>query len=87
MLTQENEALLRFEEAYPRHTDKKADLILFKFEMLPSRYYQRLRWLCTQPDAVAAHPQVCSRMAVEVARDRSRCMAETLRHGSDRYAC
>ena len=62
MLTPENRALLEFEEAYPRHTGKKADLILHRFDLMPSRYYQRLRWLAHQPDAVAAYPQLCARL-------------------------
>lgn len=70
MLTPENRALLAFEEAYPRHTGQKADLILYKFEMPASRYYQRLRWLATQRDAVEAFPQVCSRVSRRMERKR-----------------
>lgn len=70
MLTRENRELLAFEEAYPRHTGQKADLILYRFDMSPARYYQRLRWLATQRSAVEAFPAVCNRVNRRMARKR-----------------
>jgi hypothetical protein len=62
MLTEDAHRFLAFEEAHPAPTGKKADLILFTFGISRTEYYQRLRYLSTQPDAVEAFPMVCKRV-------------------------
>jgi hypothetical protein len=76
MLTHNDVAILEFEDTHPRHTGLKDDAIRHRLEMSTTRYYQRLRWLVRQPDAVAHYPQVCSR--VQRAADRRREERERL---------
>jgi Protein of unknown function (DUF3263) len=62
MLTHDDVRLLEFEEAHPRFTDLKADAIVHRLGMSPSRYYQRLSHLAKQRDAMERYPGVCSRV-------------------------
>ncbi len=62
MLTQADIDLLRFEDAHPRRTGLKQDRIRHDLGLTDVQYQQRLRRLVHDPDAVAAFPQLCSRV-------------------------
>lgn len=62
--------LLEFEEAHPRHTGLKVDLIVHRLGMSPSRYYDQLRRLARDPRVRDRYPRIAAR--IERAEDRRR---------------
>ena len=62
MITDEDLAILDFEETHPHHTGLKAERIRQTFGLPSARYYARLRRLTRERDAVARYPQLCARV-------------------------
>ena len=62
MITDEDLAMLDFEETHPHHTGLKAERIRQTFALPSARYYARLRRLTREREAVARYPQLCARV-------------------------
>lgn len=61
-MTDDDRALLHFEEAHPRNTNRKEAAVAEQFGIPLARYYQRLLRLVQQQEVVAAYPQLASRI-------------------------
>lgn len=62
MLTDEELAMLDFEEQWWRYPGAKEAAIAGRFELTPTRYYQRLNQLIDRPEALAARPLLVRRL-------------------------
>jgi hypothetical protein len=61
-LTEDELALLDFEDQWWRHPAAKENNIRGQFGLAPTRYYQRLNRLVDRPEAEAARPVVVRRL-------------------------
>ena len=61
-LTDDELALLDFEDQWWRHPAAKENSIRGQFGLAPTRYYQRLNTLVDRPEAEAARPVVVRRL-------------------------
>ena len=61
-LTDDELALLDFEDQWWRHPAAKENSIRGRFGLAPTRYYQRLNTLVDRPEAEAARPVVVRRL-------------------------
>ncbi|MBY3551876.1 DUF3263 domain-containing protein [Modestobacter lapidis] len=61
-LTDDELALLDFEDQWWRHPAAKENSIRGQFGLAPTRYYQRLNTLVNRPEAEAARPVVVRRL-------------------------
>lgn len=61
-MTDDDRALLDFEEAHPRNTNRKEALVSEQFGIPLARYYQRLLTLLKEQEVVAAYPQLAKRI-------------------------
>lgn len=62
VLTAQQESILEFEDAYPRHHLRKTEDIRTEFGITAARYYQMLGELVRRPDVVARFPLVAGRV-------------------------
>ena len=61
-MTDDDRALLEFEEQHPRDTGRKDAAIAETFGLSPARYYQRLLHVVGQSDALEAYPMLVKRV-------------------------
>lgn len=54
--------LFAFENAHPRHTSRKEELIHIQMRVKPARYYQLLRRAAMSLDGWQLDPQLCRRV-------------------------
>lgn len=72
-LTELERGILQLEQQWFRHAGVKEDEIRRRFDMSATRYYQVLNGLLDKPDALAAAPQLVTRLCrLRAARQRSR---------------
>lgn len=62
VLTDTDLVLLDFEARTYRHQGRRESDALELFGLSPTRYYARLRWICQQPEAMAARPALVRRI-------------------------
>ena len=62
MLSDEDRAMLDFEEQWWRYAGAKEAAIHGRFELTPTRYYQRLNQLIDTDEALAARPLLVRRL-------------------------
>ncbi len=75
-LTEQDRAILAFEQQWWRYAGAKETAVLERFGMSGTRYYQRLAWIIEQPEAVAVEPMVVRRLVrLRDARRRVRRVA------------
>lgn len=61
-MTDDDRALLDFEEAHPRNTNRKEAAVAEQFGIPLPRYYQRLLRLIERQEVVAEYPQLARRI-------------------------
>jgi hypothetical protein len=60
-LTDDERALLAFEDTHPKHTPAKENAIIGELHMSGARYYQTVFRLLSDPGVKAEYPQLASR--------------------------
>lgn len=62
MLTETEQAMLRFERQWWKYAGQKEQTIRDLFDISATRYYQRLNALLDRPDALEFDPQLVKRL-------------------------